>query len=421
MKLIIFIMDGMPDDNVISGETPVEYAKADCLHNIARQSHPIVVKTIYNGLPVGSIVANLGLLGYDPYKYFPAGRSYFELRARYDGPIGENDLILRCNTISLNGNDEIADFTAGQIPDEVAKQVILEMSKRLPPKYELVHGKNYRNVLVVRDSSLKPRDMISFEPHSRIGSNIWDLRIIQANRKLSLRQNCELRYLNSVLYGSIQSLAEINSRINSKANMLWFWEPSYPAKMFNYREHTGFSKPWIIAGSDFLHGIGIEAGIAFEINDRYTGESDTDFSGKGREAVRKLREGVDFLYLHVNATDEESHQRKFISKARMIEEIDRSITGPLYNYVRSSDEEIVMVIGGDHYTSSASGNHLESDVPLIVYHAQKPGYLLSRYSEREILNHAGPVIESTCLINMLLSGELLEKGPCGGRHERCAA
>ena len=120
MKIIFIVIDGMPDDNVVDGQTPVERANAPCLHEIARQSVPVRMKTIYNGLPVCSIVANLGLLSYDPYKYYPDGRSYFELRARHDGAIGENDLILRCNTISVNDEDDITDFMAGQIPDELA-------------------------------------------------------------------------------------------------------------------------------------------------------------------------------------------------------------------------------------------------------------------------------------------------------------
>lgn len=408
MKIIFIILDGLPDDNIIGGCTPVESAEAPYLHSIARLSHPIVVKTTYNGLPVGSIVANLGLLGYDPYKYFPAGRSYFELRARYNGLIGENDLILRCNTITINGEDEIADFTAGQIPDDVAKYVIAEVAKTLPPGHELYHGKNYRNTLVVRNSSLKPHDILSFEPHSRIGSNIWDLRIIHANRKLSLEQKRELRFLNSVLYASIQHLTEINRTANSKADMLWFWEPSHPADLFNFGKHFGFSKPWAIAGSDFLHGIGREAGIPFELNALYTGEHNTDFGGKGKEAVRKLNEGVDFLYLHINATDEEAHQRNFASKARMIAEIDRQIICPIYDYVQAMNEEIVLVIGGDHYTSSESGNHLENNVPLTAYCPQKHCRLLSRYSEREIVEKSGSVIESTHLIPTLLDGGLLK-------------
>jgi len=403
MKVVLIILDGLQDDNVIGGCTPVEHAKAETLHNIARQSMPVVVKTMFHGLPVGSIVANLGLLGYDPYKYFPDGRSFFELRARYDGPIGEDDLILRCNTISANENDDISDFTAGQIPDDLAKNVIAEVAKKLPFHYELYHGKNYRNVLLIRDSSLKPCDIVAFEPHSRIGSNLFDLRIIHANRKLSLEQKKEIQYLNSVMFATIRYLAEINKTANSKADMLWFWAPSYPAVLFDFREHFGFSNSWVITGSDFLYGIAKEANIDFAVNDRYTGESDTDFAGKGREAVQKLKEGVDFLFIHINATDEESHQRDYESKVKMIEVIDRKIIRPVFDCVRSMDDDVTMIIGGDHYTSSESGNHLDNDAPFVVYRPKTPVDIVTRYSEREIIDKAGPTIMSTDLINAVLS------------------
>lgn len=404
MKVVFIILDGLPDDNVVAGKTPVECADAPCLHEIARQSHPVVVKTIYHGLPVGSIVANLGLLGYDPYKYFPDGRSYFELRARYDGHIGQNDLILRCNTISVDVEDDIADFTAGQIPDDLAANVIVQVAEKLPHRFELYHGKNYRNVLVVRECPLKPMDILAFEPHSRIGSNLFDLRIIHANRQLSIEQKLEIQYLNSVMFATLGYLADINKKMNSKADMLWFWAPSYSADLYSFREKFGFSKSWGIAGSDFLHGIAKEAGIPFKVNDRYTGESNTDLEGKGQEAVRKLKEGVDFLYVHVNAPDEEAHQKDYGKKVAMIEKIDAEIIRPICEHVQQAAEDFTLVIGDDHYTSSESGNHLDDDVPLIVYQPQKkPVKTLTCYSEREILDRAGPTLSSTELIDVVLS------------------
>lgn len=409
MKVVVIILDGLPDDNVRDGQTPVEHAAAPCLHRVASQSHPLLVKTIYQGLPVGSIVANLGLLGYDPYTYFPDGRSYFELRARYKGEIGENDLILRCNTISVDANDDIADFTAGQIPDRLATEVVDRVGSQLPPNFELFHGKNYRNVLIVRDSTLKPRDIVAFEPHSRIGSNIFDLRIIKGNRTLSSEQMKEIQYLNSVMYGTLNQLAEINKTSNSKADMLWFWAPSYPANMFAFGDHFGFSKPWIIAGSDFLHGIGEEASIGFEVNDAYTGESDTDFAGKGREALAKLADGVDFLYVHINATDEESHQKDYNKKSTIIETIDDTIVQPIVDFIDSAADDYALIIGGDHYTSSLSGNHLEDLSPFIARVPGLPCSGLSRFSERDIVSRATVTMNSTELIKSVRDGSFLEK------------
>jgi 2,3-bisphosphoglycerate-independent phosphoglycerate mutase len=406
MKVVVVILDGLADDHVRDGKTPVESAKAPCLHGLAAQSHPVLLKTIYHGLPVGSIVANLGLLGYDPYQYFPDGRSYFELRARYKGEIGEHDLILRCNTISVDPSDDIADFTAGQIPDALAAEIVDRISKALPSNYELYHGKNYRNVLIIRDSTLKPRDIVAFEPHSRIGSNIFDLRIIQGNRTLSPAQKKEIQFINSVMYGTISQLAEINKTSHSRADMLWFWAPSYPANMFVFGERFGFSKPWIIAGSDFLHGIGEEAGIGFAVNDRYTGESDTDFAGKGQEAVRKLREGTDFLYVHINATDEESHQKDYGKKTRIIEMVDREILQPIINYVDNAGEDIAIAVGGDHYTSSLSGNHLEDESPFVFRLPGKPCNSLSRFSERDIIAKSKATLLSTEMIGALCGSSL---------------
>src|SRR5690606_1232333 len=111
---------------------------------------------------------------------------------------------------------------------------------------------------------------------------------------------------------------------------------------------------------------------------------DTDFSGKGAEAVRLLQDGADFLFVHVNATDEEAHQRKYDSKKRMIELIDHHIVSPIKQYMDSQNDRFVMLIGGDHYTSSKSGNHLDLDTPFIFYDSANSKNGISRFSEKEI-------------------------------------
>jgi 2,3-bisphosphoglycerate-independent phosphoglycerate mutase len=363
---------------------------------------------------VGSVVANLGLLGYDPHKYFPDGRSYFELLARYDGPIGERDLILRCNTISVDAQDKIADFTAGQIPDRLARTAIREICPFLPSHFELYHGKNYRNALLIRNSTLRPHHIVAFEPHSRIGCNVFDLRIIQGNSQLTAEQHREIQLLNSVMFSTLSRFSQINGGLRSKADMLWFWAPSRPIELPEFATHRGFRRPWLISGSDFLHGIGKAARIGYEINDRFTGESDTDFEGKGAEAVARLRDGADFLFVHVNATDEESHQKDYHGKTRIIEQIDRQIVGPVLEHVRSAEEEFSIVLGGDHYTSSLSGNHLDREAPMVVYNSRYAGSILNCFSERQITERAEITLSSSDLVESIRSGQM--RAGFGGRH-----
>jgi len=402
LKVVFIIPDGLQDDNVLSGQTPAEFANAPCLHSIAKKSQPFLIKTVYHGLPVGSIVANLGLLGYDPYKFFPSGRSYFELRACYSGIIRENDLILRCNTISISEDDLISDFTAGQISNHLAQEVINDISSYLPSRFKIFHGKNYRNSLILQDTCLHPRDIITFEPHSRIGSNIFDLRIIHSNCNLSKEQKLEIQYLNSTMFSTISFFNKINKTAKSKANMLWFWEPSYPITLDKFTEKYDFESPWLITGSDFLYGIAKEAGIEYQQNDLYTGEIDTAYKQKGHEAVAKLNEGIDFLFIHINATDEESHQRRFHGKVKVIEEIDRNIIKPVFECLQKLSEDFIIVIGGDHYTSSISGNHLDFKAPFIVYNSKNEKNILTGFSERDIISKKPLEIEAKDLLNLII-------------------
>lgn len=403
MKVVFIIPDGLQDDNIVSGQSPVEHAYAPCLHEIASKSQPVLLKTVYQGLPIGSIVANLGLLGYDPYKFFPGGRSYFELRAGYDGTIEENDLILRCNTISINEDDSIADFTAGQISNQLAIRVTNEISLRLPSRINLFHGKNYRNTLILKNTCLNPKNIITFEPHSRIGKNVFDLRIIQSNCNLTIDQKLEIQYLNSVMYSTIVHFREINRTMCSKVDMLWFWEPSYPISLGNFSHKFIFKSPWLITGSDFLYGIAKEANIAFQRNELYTGEIDTSYEQKGIEAVAKLKEGVDFLFVHINATDEESHQKRFHGKVKVIEKVDHYIIKPVFECLKNLSEDFILTIGGDHYTSSKSGNHLDLNAPFIVFNSKREKNVISKFSEREIISKNPLSFEAKDLIPKIMN------------------
>jgi len=406
MKKIIFIViDGLADDCLDSeGRTPVEAANGVVLHHISKLSEPVLIKTLYRFLPIGSIVANMGLLGYNPYEYFPFGRSFFELSAKRDPEsLSDSDLILRCNTISLD-KGIISDFTAGQVDDDLARKFINLINKKLPRGYHIEHGKNYRNSLVIKDSILKPDDLICFEPHTRIGEKFKKLLIMHSAKSINSEKTRAIKQLNKIMLESIKTADNFNKDFGSKINMIWLWEPSSKASLYDFGQYYQFKLPFLITGSDFLNGIAKCAGIPFEINEKYTGESNTDYKGKGQSALKKLREGADFLYVHINATDEEAHQRKFDNKKKAIELTDKYIVKPIFDFIRESNDEYVMIIGGDHYTSSSSGNHLDLPSPMIIYRnkSEKEGRLCDGYSEKSIIANSETMIYSYNLIRFVL-------------------
>ena len=399
MKYIYIIIDGLPDDNYLDGKTPVETASANNLHEISKKSTPLLVQTIYRYLPIGSIVANLGLLGYNPYTYFPHGRSYFELKAIYDGNILENDLIFRCNIISVDQRDNILDFTANQINDKLANKIIKALNKKLPENYELFHGKNYRNSLLIKNSHLKPSDILTFEPHSRKGENIFDLRVKHTTTNLNQKQRDEIRMINSVMFSSIMMIKEIVN--DPKIDMLWFWAPSQAIKLDDFNKRNKIESSYLIAGSDFLHGISKCANIDFKRIGSFTGEAETDYRGKGELALKKLKENKDFLYIHINATDELSHQRDFIGKVNSINEIDSNIIKPIKEFVDNSKENYLVAIGGDHYTSTRNGNHLNHNSPFIIYNNKNHKNIINSFSEKDIIKKSITKIFSYDLFNKL--------------------
>jgi len=169
MKHIVVVGDGMADlpQSGLKGETPLESAYMPHSNFLAARGRTGLVKTCYPGLPVESAVANMGILGYDPYRFYPTGRASFEALAR-GIPLETGDIALRCNLISLDSQGAILDFTSRQIPDGEALSLISHLSTG-STGIEIYSGQSYRNLLILRDAGILAADLVTHPPHLNIG------------------------------------------------------------------------------------------------------------------------------------------------------------------------------------------------------------------------------------------------------------
>jgi 2,3-bisphosphoglycerate-independent phosphoglycerate mutase len=404
-KIILVILDGLPDDPIkeLDNKTPVEISNSIGLHEMAKYGQGILVKTLYNFLPLGSITALLGILGYIPYDYYPHGRASFEVEAQ-NILLNENDLVFRCNTVQLDKKkNKIVDFQAGMIDTSRASKIIDYCKKLLPNGFELIAGKSYRHSLIVRKSLLEARDIMCFEPHTHIGQPISSLFINNANVQLTKEKREIINRLNKFMNNTIQLLGSYNIKENTKADMLWLWSPSYKPKLPQFKSIYGFNSAKIITGSDFLTGISKIAGIDTENREDFTGDSDTNLEGKKELLFKYINSGDDFVLLHINATDEESHRKNYIAKKNIIEKIDKIIINPLYNKINKSKNRYVLAVGGDHYTSCVTGNHKDNPVPMLIYDNKKiMRSKMEKFSEEELISNSKIQINSYELINKLI-------------------
>jgi len=362
MKSFMLIIDGVGDDSLpeLGGLTPLEAAVTPCLNYLAPKAKNGTIQTAFEGYPVESLICIMGLLGYDPRKYY-CGRASFEAMAGGIS-VGENDLVLRCNIIKAAENREsIVDFTAGMILDSYAKKILSKM--KLPySTWELYPGQSYRNLLVIRQTHVKPDEIKLFEPHMHQGEPL-EVLLPAAATKQAEPLASELR---NFLLSSYEQIALMNVAPPCEGNMLWLWSASSKPRLPSFKSLHGMSGA-VVAGLDFMHGLAMAADMYFEIVPGATGNVDTNYRAKA-EATTKMFDKYDFVLTHVNAADEAAHMHNAAKKVAAIESVDRYILEPVFRHLRKHfQKDFAVVVCGDHKTRCSDGRHVGDPAPFLLY------------------------------------------------------
>ncbi len=369
LKSVLIIIDGLGDEPIpsLGGKTPLEAAFVPHIQYIASQGRVGRISTVYPGYPIESMVCIMGLLGYEPWLYYPSGRASFEAMAK-GIPLRERDLVLRCNTVTVSRDSQtLTDFTAGMITDSDARALISQME--LPdPTWELYPGQSYRNTLIIRDVGVSAHAFRCFEPHMHIGESIASL-LPQATDPSSVALTEQLR---AFLLDTQRQISGLQVPASCRANMLWVWSPSCKPVWPSFHERTGV-RAALVGGLDFLHGIAMAAKIHFDVIPGATGYIDTSYESKSHAAVRYINE-YEFVLVHVNAADEEAHQHNPDGKRRAIEMVDKHIVGPILNeLVSAHGDGYSVAVCGDHATLCRNGKHTDDGVPFAwLSHASAP-------------------------------------------------
>ena len=365
MKYIIILIDGMADYRIaeLGNRTPLQYAKTPAMDDIAGNSEMGTVRTIPEGMAPGSDIANLTILGYDPGKYH-TGRSPLEA-ASMGIDLSESDLVFRCNLVTLSGEDNYADkamldHSAGDIStDESAVLIEFINSKIGTEKIKFYPGVSYRHIIVWEDgtggNTLVP-------PHDILGKKIAGF--LPAGPDSSVLLDMMTRSSN-LLNKHTLNKKRIKKGSNP-ANSIWIWGEGRKLKLDDfYKKYKLMGS--IISAVDLLKGIGILAGLEPVEVKGATGTILTNFRGKANAAINELQSGKDFVYLHLEATDECSHHGNVKDKVKSIEIIDSKVIGPIKEAMDKQDTRYRMMILPDHYTPISVRTHTSEPVPFMIY------------------------------------------------------
>lgn len=358
----------MADEPVTSlgNKTPLQAANIPNIDKIAALGRNGLLDTIPEGFAPGSEIANLSVLGYDVAKVFE-GRGSLEA-ASMGVVIEDGEMAMRCNLICIE-DKKIKNHSAGHISNEEANELILFLQQELGSDVvNFFSGVSYRHLLKMKggDKNLK-----CTPPHDVTGTLFADV-MIQATT-LEAQPTADL--LNELTLKS-QVLLE-NHPVNlkraaagkDKANSIWVWSPGYKPEMKTLLETYNLNSGAVISAVDLIKGIGVYAGLKVIEVEGATGLYNTNYEGKAQAAIDALRES-DFVYLHIEASDEAGHEGDVELKMKTIEYLDYRVVKPIFEEVSTWNEPVTIAILPDHPTPCVYKTHTKSPVPFIIY---KPG------------------------------------------------
>ena len=366
MKYIIILGDGMADWPVesLEGKTLLQYAHTPYMDMLAAKGRTGMLSTVPDGFHPGSEVANSSILGYDQAEVYE-GRGPLEA-ASIGVDLADDDMAIRCNLICING-DNIKNHSAGHLTTEEADVLIKYLEEQLGT--DTVHfytGIQYRHLLVIKGGN---KHLRCVPPHDVPGKP-WRPLLVKPE---VAEAQATADILNDLILKSQTLLAEhpLNKQRIAEgkdpANSIWPWAGGYRPKMTPLTEtYPHIKRGAVITAVDLIKGIGRYAGLRSIEVEGATGLFDTNYEGKAQAAIEALKTD-DFVYLHVEASDEAGHEGNLALKLRTIEDLDRRIVGPIYEAVSRWDEPVAIAVLPDHPTPVAHLTHTNDPVPFLIY------------------------------------------------------
>ncbi|MBA4322648.1 MAG: cofactor-independent phosphoglycerate mutase, partial [Odoribacter sp.] len=360
-------------------KTPLMAAKKPNIDALAKKGRCGRLTTVPGDMHPGSEVANLGLLGYDVHEVFE-GRAVLEA-ASMGVKLEDTDLALRCNFICIE-NGKIKNHSAGHITSEESFELIETLENELgSDRVKFYPGVSYRHLVVIKNGK---NDISCTPPHDVPGIPFKEV-LVKPDGENS--ETADL--LNSLILKS-QKILE-NHPINKSrtesgrdpANSIWLWSPGYKPKMKTFRELYGIRKGAVISAVDLIQGIGVYAGFDVIKVEGATGLYDTNYEGKAKAAVDALKE-VDFVYLHIEASDEAGHEGDAVLKTRTIEYLDRRVVKYIIEETGKMKENVTIGLLPDHPTLCATRTHTRDAVPFIIWKPGESGDPVQQYDEESV-------------------------------------
>lgn len=350
--------------DVLGGKTPLEAARTPNMDWLAARGVYGLAHVIPKGFPPGSDVGNMSIMGYDPAVYH-TGRSPLEA-ASMGVTLGPKDIAFRCNLITLTGHGSdtvMEDFTAGHITTEEARTIIADLAGALGGDgIEFFSGVSYRHLMVWRNGKEK---MQTTPPHDITDQKISGFMPAGdgADRLLKLMEASQAVLADHPVNQTRRTQGQ------RSATSIWLWGQGRAPALPPLTKRFGI-KGGVISAVDIIHGLGVYAGLQRIDVPGVTGFLDTNYRGKGEYGVKSL-ENNDFVFIHVEATDEAGHMGDVEKKIQALEDFDEKVVGTVLKGMAHRRDWRVLLMP-DHRTAIALKTHVSDPVPFVLYSPQEP-------------------------------------------------
>jgi 2,3-bisphosphoglycerate-independent phosphoglycerate mutase len=395
MKYAVLIGDGMADYPIeeLGGKTILQAARTPAMDYIAEHGKAGLAKTIPDGFPPGSDVANMSILGYDPAVYY-SGRAPLEA-ASMGVALAPDDVAFRCNLITID-HGRIKDYSAGHISSDEAKILIETLDTELSTEeLNFYPGISYRHLMVARRNLGAETECTP--PHDITGKRIEEY----------LPRGKDGEFFSGLIEASmvVLELHPINlKRIEedkNPANSIWVWGQGHTPKFTQFQELYGITGA-IISAVDLLKGIGICAGLEVIEVPGATGYLDTNYEGKASATFEVLKTR-DLVFVHIEVPDEAGHEGSLEKKLQAVEDFDSRIVAPILKHAEVSGEPFTILLLPDHPTPISLKTHTRDPIPFAIYRTDKDEPDETKvFDEESVKKGSLGLVKASDLIGMLV-------------------
>ena len=412
MKHIIILGDGMADHKVASlGEkTLLQYARPEYMNRLAREGRCGRLVTVPEGFPPGSEVANTAILGYDLNKVYE-GRGPLEA-ASIGYEMQDDDLAIRCNIITIE-DGKIITHNGGNLETDDARILIDYLNEHLGnDRVKFICGIQYRHLLVIKGGN---KNIVCAPPHDHPNEEWLPLLVKPAladsvspadTNRLTPQETADL--INDLILKSQELLAKHPYNLakaakgERQANSIWPWSGGYrPCMQTLMQQYPQIKSGAVISAVDLIQGIGKYAGLRIIKVPGATGLANTNYEGKAQAAIDALKTD-DFVFVHVEATDEAGHDGDIELKLKAIDYLDKRLIKPILEAIEQMDEPVCIAVLPDHPTPVELRIHVNEPVPFIIWHRGIEADAVQQYDEVSCVSGSYGLLRLNEFINELM-------------------